>query len=291
MATPHVAGVAALYLQANPTASPRRRRRRDRRTRPRTRSVTARAPARRTGCSTRPGRAPSAGRHDAADDVDHLAGERRDGERHRDRLGECERQRRRHPGRASSTGRSSVPTRRRRTRSCGIRRRRRTAATRLRRGPTTQPATSARVPRSPSPSATAGGARLIVNGGFEGPVSSWTPGERVLAAGGSPTPGPATRSSGFYNNANGSVYQTVTILATHPAHLPSGSTSPRASRSRPRTTTSPPKCAARRERCSPRWARTATATRRASARTHRSRSASPPGAGRASASSFEGRPT
>ena len=91
MATPHVAGALALYLQTNPTAlagdgdggtrSPTRRRTR------------SRTPG--TGSPNRLlysifGGGASAGRHDAADDVDHLAGERRDRERNGHGRGQCQ---------------------------------------------------------------------------------------------------------------------------------------------------------------------------------------------------------
>ena len=176
MATPHVAGAAALYLQTNPAASPATVPDGARRQRDAEQGHEPGHAARRTGCSTRSSAPPSRRRLDAADDLDHVARERRDRQRHRHRRGECERQRRRQPRRA---------LRRRRARRCRTRTAPYTIAwntttasngsPRSQTGPTTPPATSARArPSSVTVANASSGGELIVNGGFEGSVSPWT---------------------------------------------------------------------------------------------------------------------
>ncbi len=65
-----------------------------------------------------------------------------------------------------------------------------------------------------------GGGQLIVNGGFEGSASPWTlSGDAYWSAGGNQHSGTGYTVLGFYNNASGSEYQTVTIPAGHPANL------------------------------------------------------------------------
>ena len=65
-----------------------------------------------------------------------------------------------------------------------------------------------------------GGGQLIVNGGFEGSAASWTlAGDAYWSAGGNQHSGTGYTVLGFYNNASGSEYQTVTIPAGHPANL------------------------------------------------------------------------
>jgi bacillolysin len=59
-----------------------------------------------------------------------------------------------------------------------------------------------------------------VNGGFEGSASPWAlSGNAYWSAGGYPHSGTGYSVLGFYNNASGSEYQTVTIPASHPANL------------------------------------------------------------------------
>ena len=65
-----------------------------------------------------------------------------------------------------------------------------------------------------------GGGQLIVNGGFEGSASPWTlAGDAYWSAGGNQQAGTGYTVLGFYNNASGNEYQTVTIPAGHPANL------------------------------------------------------------------------
>ena len=65
-----------------------------------------------------------------------------------------------------------------------------------------------------------GGGQLIVNGGFEGSASPWTlAGDAYWSAGGNQQSGTGYTVLGFYNNASGNEYQTVTIPAGHPANL------------------------------------------------------------------------
>jgi hypothetical protein len=67
---------------------------------------------------------------------------------------------------------------------------------------------------------TGGGGELIVNGGFEGSASPWTlSGDAYWSNGGNHHSGTGYTVLGFYNNANGTEYQTVTIPAGHPANL------------------------------------------------------------------------
>ena len=67
--------------------------------------------------------------------------------------------------------------------------------------------------------ATSGG-ELIVNGGFEGSAAPWTlAGNAYWSAGGNHHSGAGYTVLGFYNNASGSEYQTVSIPASHPANL------------------------------------------------------------------------
>ena len=62
--------------------------------------------------------------------------------------------------------------------------------------------------------------QLIVNGGFEGSAASWTlAGDAYWSAGGNQHSGTGYTVLGFYNNASGTEYQTVTIPAGHPANL------------------------------------------------------------------------
>ena len=109
-----------------------------------------------------------------------------------------------------------------RTRSPGTRRRRRTAPTRCRRGPTTRPGTTARASTVGVTvnNGGGGGGELIVNGGFEGSAASWSlSGNAYWSNGGNQHSGTGYTVLGFYNNANGTEYQTVTIPAGHPANL------------------------------------------------------------------------
>jgi subtilisin family serine protease len=65
-----------------------------------------------------------------------------------------------------------------------------------------------------------GGGELIANGGFEGSAASWTlAGNAYWSAGGYPHSGTGYTVLGFYNGASGSEYQTVSIPAAHPANL------------------------------------------------------------------------
>ncbi len=65
-----------------------------------------------------------------------------------------------------------------------------------------------------------GGGELIVNGGFEGSASPWTlSGNAYWSAGGNQHSGAGYTVLGFYNFASGSEYQTVSIPANHPANL------------------------------------------------------------------------
>ena len=65
-----------------------------------------------------------------------------------------------------------------------------------------------------------GGGELIVNGGFEGSASPWTlSGNAYWSNGGNQHSGTGYSVLGFYNNASGSEYQTVSIPANHPANL------------------------------------------------------------------------
>ena len=65
-----------------------------------------------------------------------------------------------------------------------------------------------------------GGGELIVNGGFEGSASPWVlSGNAYWSAGGNQHSGTGYTVLGFYDNANGAEYQTVTIPASQPANL------------------------------------------------------------------------
>jgi subtilisin family serine protease len=65
-----------------------------------------------------------------------------------------------------------------------------------------------------------GGGELIVNGGFEGSATPWSlSGNAYWSNGGNQHSGTGYSVLGFYNNANGTEYQTVTIPAGHPANL------------------------------------------------------------------------
>ncbi len=64
------------------------------------------------------------------------------------------------------------------------------------------------------------GGELVVNGGFEGSVSPWTlSGSAFWSTGGNHHSGTGYSILGAGNNASGSEYQTVTIPAGHPANL------------------------------------------------------------------------
>ncbi len=64
------------------------------------------------------------------------------------------------------------------------------------------------------------GGELIVNGGFEGSAASWTlAGNAYWSTGAYPHSGTGYTVLGAYNSASGSEYQTVTIPAGHPASL------------------------------------------------------------------------
>ena len=64
------------------------------------------------------------------------------------------------------------------------------------------------------------GGELIVNGGFEGSAAPWSlSGNAYWSAGGNQHSGSGYSVLGFYNNANGTEYQTVSIPASHPANL------------------------------------------------------------------------
>jgi subtilisin family serine protease len=65
-----------------------------------------------------------------------------------------------------------------------------------------------------------GGGELIANGGFEGSAASWTlSGNAYWSSGGNAHSGTGYTVLGFYNSGSGSEYQTVTIPAGHPANL------------------------------------------------------------------------
>ena len=65
-----------------------------------------------------------------------------------------------------------------------------------------------------------GGGELIVNGGFEGSATPWTlSGNAYWSNGGNQHSGTGYSVLGFYNNASGSEYQTVSIPASHGANL------------------------------------------------------------------------
>jgi hypothetical protein len=64
-----------------------------------------------------------------------------------------------------------------------------------------------------------GGGELIVNGGFEGSASPWVlSGNAYWSTGAYPHSGSGYTVLGFYNFASGSEYQTVSIPANHPAN-------------------------------------------------------------------------
>jgi subtilisin family serine protease len=66
----------------------------------------------------------------------------------------------------------------------------------------------------------AGGGELIVNGGFEGSASPWSlSGNAYWSAGGNQHSGSGYTVLGFYNNANGTEYQTVSIPAGRATNL------------------------------------------------------------------------
>jgi subtilisin family serine protease len=68
--------------------------------------------------------------------------------------------------------------------------------------------------------ATGGGGQLIVNGGFEGSASPWTlSGSAFWSTGGNHHSGTGYSILGASNNASGAEYQTVSIPAGHPANL------------------------------------------------------------------------
>lgn len=65
-----------------------------------------------------------------------------------------------------------------------------------------------------------GGGELIVNGGFEGSATPWSlVGNAYRSTGSYPHSGSGYAVLGFYDNANGTAYQTVSIGANHPANL------------------------------------------------------------------------
>ena len=65
-----------------------------------------------------------------------------------------------------------------------------------------------------------GGGELIVNGGFEGSAAPWTlAGNAYWSTGAYPHSGTGYTVLGAYNFASGSEYQTVSIPASHPANL------------------------------------------------------------------------
>jgi subtilisin family serine protease len=67
---------------------------------------------------------------------------------------------------------------------------------------------------------TGGGGQLIVNGGFEGSASPWTlSGAAFWSTGGNHHSGTGYSILGASNNASGAEYQTVSIPAGHPANL------------------------------------------------------------------------
>jgi subtilisin family serine protease len=64
------------------------------------------------------------------------------------------------------------------------------------------------------------GGELIVNGGFEGSSSPWTlSGNAYWSTGGYAQAGTGYTVLGAYNNASGAEYETVTIPSSHPANL------------------------------------------------------------------------
>jgi hypothetical protein len=64
-----------------------------------------------------------------------------------------------------------------------------------------------------------GGGELISNGGFEGSSSPWTlSGNAYWSTGAYPHSGTGYTVLGFYDNASGTMYQTVSIPAGHPAN-------------------------------------------------------------------------
>jgi subtilisin family serine protease len=66
----------------------------------------------------------------------------------------------------------------------------------------------------------AGGTELLVNGGFESTAAPWTlAGNAYRSTGGYPHGGSGYAILGYYNRANGSAYQTVAIPASAPANL------------------------------------------------------------------------
>lgn len=65
-----------------------------------------------------------------------------------------------------------------------------------------------------------GGGELIANGGFEGSAAPWTlSGDAYWSTGGNQHSGTGYTVLGYYNYASGSEYQTVSIPANHPANL------------------------------------------------------------------------
>ena len=167
--------------------------------------------------------AAAAGRHDAADDVDHLAGERRDRERHGHGLRERERQRRRQPRRALRRRRRSIGT----DTTVAVLDRvehdhgRRTAATALQ---TRAYDAAGNVGSSAVVNVTVEQRRRRRRADRErrlrglGRRRGRSPGNAYWSTGGIPrTRAPATSILGAYNNASGTEYQTV----THPGG-PSG---------------------------------------------------------------------
>jgi subtilisin family serine protease len=73
-------------------------------------------------------------------------------------------------------------------------------------------------PPPPPPPPPPPGAELIVNGGFEGSASPWTlSGNAYWSTGAYPHSGTGYTVLGYYNNASGSEYQTVSIPSDHPA--------------------------------------------------------------------------
>jgi hypothetical protein len=74
-------------------------------------------------------------------------------------------------------------------------------------------------PPPPPPPPPPPGAELMVNGGFEGSASPWTlSGDAYWSTGGYPHSGTGYTVLGYYNNASGSEYQTVSIPSDHPAN-------------------------------------------------------------------------
>ena len=220
MATPHVAGALALYLQTNPTASAATA----------TQALLANTTPNKV---TEPGhrvaqpaallrlRGSAAGRHDAADDVDHVPAN-------------------------GATVSGTVTVSANASDTVGVTRVELYADGSLVGSDTSSPysvawntATVANgghslqtraydaagnigssVAVGVTVSNAGGGGELIVNGGFEGSSSPWTlAGAAFWSTGGNHHSGTGYTMLGAYNNASGSEYQTVSIPAGHPANL------------------------------------------------------------------------